>query len=153
MNFIIKLINGGRELLTQAENEALMKDGSVLCSRNGHYINRTSVSNSYPEGDERVVEPEKKQDQKLGILHDGSRVIKQFGEWFSLDGERDEKGYYSTRLDPVYYPECGRDCVPTVQEFEAEYRALPNAERHAKMLGGANAKRLGTTEGFKKLVG
>lgn len=131
MSIIVNMINGDRHILSNAEYAALIENGEVASSRNGAFINRKSVADAYPE--EEVSEIEGKQKQVHGVLHDGTRVIKQFGEWFDADSVN-ERGLRTVRLNPSYYPEVSRDCVPTPEEFERAYRALPAKERLEKML-------------------
>lgn len=50
-------------------------------------------------------------EQTEGRLHDGTKVIKQFGEW------RDARNP-KIRLDPAHYPEIVRDEVMTPDEWE-----------------------------------
>lgn len=132
MNFIVNMINGDRHVLSDTEYAGLVENGEVASSRNGSFINRKSVADAYPE--EASEEIEGKQKQVRGVLHDGTRVIKQFGEWFDEDSIANDRGLHTVRLDPAYYPEVARDNIPTPEEFEREYRALPIAERKAKML-------------------
>lgn len=80
-------------------------------------------------------------DHTIGVLHDGSRVIRQFGQWFCLDGEVSENNHYSVRPDPYYYPEVAMDCVPSVKTYEQKYQALPPAERKQAICGGRDTKR------------
>lgn len=148
MSIIINMINGDRHVLSDAEYAALIENGEVASSRNGAFINRKSVADAYPE--EEASEIEGKQKQIHGVLHDGTRVIKQFGEWFDADSVN-ERGLRTVRLDPAYYPEATRDCVPTPEEFEREYRALPVAERKAKMLA-TKPEPLRLSGGFKPMA-
>ena len=80
-------------------------------------------------------------DHTIGVLHDGSKVIRQFGVWYCLDGEVTEKGTYSVRPDPTYYPEVALDCVPSVKTYDTKYQALPLAERKEAICGGRDTKR------------
>jgi hypothetical protein len=136
MNFIVKLINGDRHVLSQDEYAALIRTGTVACKSTGAFVNLKSVANAFAEDIAHEIEGRPKQTH--GVLHDGTRVVKQFGEWFDA-GSFDERGKHCVRLDPVYYPEVARDCVPTPEEFEREYRALTSSERLTKMLDGKPA--------------
>ena len=147
MNYIVKMINGDRHVLNHAQYTELQEQGEVF-TKNGVNIVKRSMSNAYPESEQEAVEGKEK--QKLGILHDGSRVMRQFGEWVPVDGERDERGLIRTRLDPQYYPEAAKDLVPTPEEFEREYRQLGNKERLEKMLVSSDVKRLGGS-GFERV--
>jgi len=90
---------------------------------------------------------EEKKNQTQGILHDGALVIRYFGSWY-LDGEFDEHGRPTRRIDPAYYPEVARDVVPTRKEFEQKYRALPRLERLKLMVAGTKEPRIG---GLKRI--
>lgn len=149
MNFIVKMINDDRHVLTQNEYAELMRKGNVACKNSGVFVNLKSVADAFPEEATKGVE--NRENQTHGILHDGTRVIRQFGEWVDADSLTDERGLHTVRLDPTYYPEVARDLVPTPEEFEREYRALPVAERKAKMLAiGPATLRLST--GFKPVA-
>jgi len=50
------------------------------------------------------------QTQNRGRLHDGTRVIRKFGQWRMLSDE-------SVTLDPHYYPEIAHDTVMTESEW------------------------------------
>jgi hypothetical protein len=80
-------------------------------------------------------------DFNLGVLHDGSRVIRQFGQWFCLNGDVNEKGHYEIRPDPQYFPEVAMDCVPSVKTFELKYKSLPLAERKIAICGEKDPQR------------
>lgn len=137
MSFIVKMINNDRHVLTDEEYAVLIRDGGVACNRTGVFINLKSVADAFPEDVADEIEGRPKQIR--GVLHDGTRVVKQFGEWFDADSASDQRGLRTVRLDPAYYPEVARDCVPTPEEFEREYRALPVSERKTKMLGSKPA--------------
>ena len=131
--YTVKLINGDRTTVTEEEFRNLVgKTGLVFVPSTGETINLSSVSHILPAESDELDRSK----QTNGVLHDGTRVMKQFGEWVDADSPIDERGLRTVRLDPKYYPEVARDCVPTPQEFEREYRALPIAERKAKMLAG-----------------
>lgn len=126
----VRLMNGESTTITEEEYRRLQgKTGLVFVPSTGETINMASVSHILP-----FDETPDRSAQKMGVLHDGTRVMRQFGEWVDLDSPIDERGLHTVRLDVAYYPEIARDCVPTVAEFEREYRALPSAERLTKML-------------------
>lgn len=149
MNFIVKMINSDRHVLTAEEYASLMRNGNVACSRSGVFVNLKSVANAFPEDVSNEIEGRPK--QTSGVLHDGTRVVKQFGEWFDANSATDQRGLKTVRLDFSYYPEVARDCVPSPEEFEREYKLLPSSERLEKMLGCKPvAPRL--TRGFQPLA-
>ena len=149
MNFIVKMINDDRHILTQNEYAELMRRGNVACKNSGVFVNLKSVADAFPE--EAKNEIENRENQTHGILHDGTRVIRQFGEWVDADSLTDDRGLHTVRLDPAYYPEVARDCVPTIEEFEREYKALSSADRLAKMLV-AKPEPLRLSGGFKPMA-
>lgn len=48
-----------------------------------------------------------------GRLHDGTRVVKKFGQW--VDAHNPD-----VRLDPIYYPEILKDKVLSEQEYQEQ---------------------------------
>lgn len=145
--FEVRLMNGQSTTITEEEYRKLQgKTGLVFVPSTGETINMASVSHILP-----YEESSDRSTQKIGVLHDGTRVMRQFGEWVDLDSPMDERGLHTVRLDPAYYPEVARDCVPTPEEFEREYRALPVAERKTKMLA-AKPEPLRLSGGFKPMA-
>lgn len=87
--------------------------------------------------------------QKQGFLHDGTPVLRQFGEWVDATSPLDDNGHRMIKLDPQYYPETIRDCVATPEEWE-QIKDLPKSERYEIMMSrGIELKRLNT--GFSKI--
>jgi hypothetical protein len=74
-----------------------------------------------------------RKEQREGVLHDGTRVVKYFGQWY-LSGET-EDGKPSKIIDPQHYPEVARDCVPTPEEYYRHFERLPRAERLKQIVG------------------
>jgi len=104
----------------------------------GAYVACSNISGIYPD------DVEDRRSQVYGVLHDGSKAIRQYGRWFDPHGSRDEHGNYEVSFDPLYYPEVSMDCVPTPSEFEKHYALLPAKERLEKMVGKDRlARRLG----------
>ena len=87
-------------------------------------------------------ELENNKNQKEGVLHDGTMVIRHFGSWY-LDGDFDDKGTPRRRIDSEYYPEVQRDCVPTRKTYQLKYKALPRKERLKLICEGTEAPREG----------
>lgn len=128
--YTVKLMNGDKTNVTEEEYVKMAgKSGLVYVPSTKETINMSSISHILP-----AEEAEDRSKQKYGILHDGTRVIRQFGEWVDADSPIDERGHHTVRLDPQYYPETVRDSVPTPEEFERDLRHLPPSERLAKML-------------------
>lgn len=95
------------------------------------------------------ADDDEKKNRNEGTLHDGLPVIRYFGSWYQ-DGEFDEKGKPTRRIDPEFYPEVLQDCVPTRKEFEQKYRALPKEERLKLIVGDIKKSRI---SGLKKIGG
>lgn len=91
-------------------------------SLDGGMINLNSVETILPE---KIALGLQKKKQTAGRLHDGTKVIKKFGEWISL---------YSpdAKLDPSFYPEIAKDEVMSEEEWENqnEPAALPQPKPH-----------------------
>lgn len=87
----------------------------------------------------------------IGVLHDGTRVVKQFGEWFCMTGERDENGRYAVRPDSAFYPEIMMDCVPSVETYERKYAGLPLEQRKALMIEGKDPERYRRSGGLSRI--
>lgn len=148
-NFLVKLKNGDVVRITEDEYKKLAgKTGLIFIPSCGETIDMGMVAHILAEEKD---EPDRSR-QKFGVLHDGSKVVKQFGEWFDANSPIDEHGRHTVRLDPVYYPEVTKDCIPTPEEFEREYALLPPEERKTKMLGGHAAKLLGAKTGFTPIA-
>ena len=122
-----------QEARTLAKIIAEGKQKSVILA--GNIIAVSNISGVWNES------AKEEQDHTLGILHDGSRVVRQFGQWFCLNGAKNENGHYETRPDPAYFPEVAMDSVPSVQEYETKYKALPIEERKALMSAGYEPRR------------
>lgn len=143
-NFLVKLKNGDQIRITEDEYKKLAgRTGLIFIPSCTETIDMGMIAHILPE-DQDVPDRSK---QKFGVLHDGSAVVRQFGEWFDANSPIDERGLHTVRLDPVYYPEVAKDVVPSPEEFERNYRALPAEERKAKMLGGST-KLLGAKSDF-----
>lgn len=143
MNFIVKTMGGEKITITEQEYKLLLNaSGLVAFPSNGITINTSRIEAVYPE--EAADKIEKKRDQQMGVLHDGTLVRRHFGVWVDAGNQvADDKGNYTpVRIDSEYYPEVARDCVPTQEEFESKYRALPITERKTLMLEGTSEKRL-----------
>lgn len=122
---------------------------------NGVYLLTSSITTIYPK--HKADEIEQRKEQTEGVLHDGTRVRKYFGTWVDADNRvPDDKGnYVPVRLDPVYYPEVARDCVPTPKEFHDKFASISNNfDRLEAILGGTEPKRIGSeAESIGKILG
>jgi hypothetical protein len=138
---IVALYSGGRIPVSQEEGMKILK----AIQSNQKFL--VIAGQGIAVGDIRAVTTEEfdkdneEKDHKLGVLHDGTRVIRQFGQWFCLNGTTTEEGYNEVKPDPAYYPEIAMDCVPSVSDFEKNYRHLMIEERKQLMTGGKDIKR------------
>ncbi len=142
MKYIVTLINGSKYTITQDEYQKLEgKTGLIFIPSINVTINMVSIASIHSE------DQEDEKDHTIGVLHDGSRVIRQFGQWFCLNGEVNENGHYGVRPNPRYFPEVAIDCVPSVKIYELKYQSLPLEERKKAICGGREPQRyLGNTK-------
>lgn len=146
MNFKMKLIDGTILAITEEEFKKLDgKTGLIFIPSLNQVINLSSVSRIASEDDFDKSSPKK--DQIFGILHDGSRAVRQFGRWYDLDSPVNEQGNYTVSYDPSYYPEVAKDCVLSDEEWVKNYLPLPPEERKNKMLTSMGKTRLIATTG------
>lgn len=76
---------------------------------------------------------------KQGRLHDGTRVVREFGRWVDA---RDSK----VKISLEHYPELGTDSVLTEAEWQKhKLDELPPGEEREKAYHGIIALRAGTT--------
>lgn len=111
MQYIIKTVDGATIPITEKQYTEILEaeaNGQQRVFVKGAAI-RLNTCNFYPE---HFLE------QKEGYLHDGTKVIKKFGEW------RDARNP-DLRLDASYYPEIVRDEVYTPSEWKKR-RETPN---------------------------
>lgn len=88
----------------QCENlKAVLQQGAKWVDLNGAFIATHSIRGIYPESTIELTE---------GRLHDGTRVIRQYGRWV-------DAGNPSLTLSLEHYPELARDEVMSEAEWEA----------------------------------
>lgn len=107
MRYQIKMSGGETYLITEQEGKKLMlseKKGLIGINSLQGVINMSFVLSIIPED---KIDRSK---MTSGFLHDGTRVIKRFGEW--KDAVNPE-----LHLDYGYYPEIANDTVMTEDEF------------------------------------
>ena len=137
-------MDGSTLKITEEDFKSLLdKKGLVAIKSAGEVINMSSISRIVPY--HKSDELEDKKNQKEGMLHDGTLVIRHFGSWY-LDGDFDDKGNHWRRIDSEYYPEVQRDCVPTRKTFELKYKQLPRKERLELIISGTEEPRTGGIE-------
>lgn len=129
--------------------EALNAGKQKAITLQGNIVLLSSISGIIKE--EKMLEHEGEKDHKVGVLHDGTRVVKQFGEWFCMGGERDEDGHYAVRPDIDYYPEVRMDCVPSVITYETKFASLPLDERKTLMIGEKTERRYLEDHGMERI--
>ncbi len=105
---IIKMMSGDLIAITEKEYQSLakLKSGLVFIPSLDEMLNVSSI--------ERVMTEEGyKKIATHGILHDGTKVIKRFGEWVSAKAPE-------VKLDRNFYPEITKDTVEAVlpEEFQ-----------------------------------
>lgn len=149
----MKLIDGTRLMLQEEEFKNLEgKSGLIFIRSLGQVVNLSSVSRIAPST--VFGKDEDRSKQVFGVLHDGSRAIRQFGRWYDMDGPMNEQGNYIVSFDPAHYPEVGKDMVPTVEEWQQEYAALLPSERLAKVHAQTGTKLLssGDPKHIKEII-
>lgn len=155
--FIVKLINNDSIRITDKEYSQLGgKNGLVYFPSNKETINTASITHIIPEeiyeDGKRKRLLENRHRSSEGILHDGTKVVRYFGNWY-VAGQLDANGKPDIVCDPTYYQEIAKDCVPTPEEFHKEYEFLPRKERLTKMLGSVrDYTRNNTPFGIGKII-
>lgn len=135
-------MSGEKYSVNKSEYQAIMKaDKGIFVPRLEVYINKSSISTAYPES--RADEIEDRKSQMNGVLHDGARVIRRFGEWVIANNMvcDDSGNTQPIRLDPEYYPEVAKDCVATEKEWkeisaEKDYYQIVGYEPEKKYISG-----------------
>jgi len=112
MNYIVTMMDGSKVAITEQEYKNMAgKTGLVHAPSCDTIINLSSVVII-----RRSDDPLQIKSQKNGRLHDGTRVIKKFGQWI------DE--YSGVSIDSTYYPEVAEDTVMSEEEWENRQRLL-----------------------------
>ena len=121
MKYILKTIDtevkiDEDEYRTIAEN--INSKPFIAIKRLGLLIKTNAIMEIYPERSLDVLA--KKKDQQYGILHDGSKAKRHFGQWVAdTDFVPDDKGgVQPVLLSKEYYPEATLDCLATPEEFK-----------------------------------
>ena len=118
-NFILKFTTGGQIEITEVEYKTIFNaddNASIGIERLGIMVQKRMVQ-IFPKNISKELED--RRSQQVGVLHDGTKVRKHFGQWVLNSGDvPDDNGNYSPiRLDPQYYPEAAMDNVATPQEY------------------------------------
>ena len=149
--YILRLMHGEKFKITDDEFKQIAgATGQVFIKSCNSIINTSVISSIYPENETDKIEG--KRCQKIGILHDGSRAKKEFGQWFADAGDvPDDKGNYSAvKLDPRYYPEVALDIVATEDEWQEIQKTGKNYYEFLSI--SDKIKRLENKKGFVKLL-
>ena len=138
--FIIKTMSGDLIKISHEEYQGLLgKQGLVFIKSLGEAINTSRIERIMPlhiyQDQEKRKRLENRAKSNSGVLHTGEKAIYYFGRWYLDDGFTDEKGKPDKVLDPTYYPEVARDCLPTPEEFAIDYEHLLPKARLKKMVG------------------
>lgn len=131
--------------ITESEYQNLLgKQGLIFIKSIGQAVNTARISRIVPEmiywDEQRKKRLENRAASKNGMLHDGTKVIRWFGQWYLDDGTRLENPVTGQAdkpeklIDPRYYPEVAKDLVPTIEEYMIEYEQLLPKQRLEKML-------------------
>ena len=138
MTFIIKLFDK-TEIEVSDQDLTLLKgrEGLIWIPSAKQAINTSTISQIVPK--ELYEERIDRSEQREGMLHDGTKVVKYFGQW-CIAGEVDEHGKPLRYIDPQYYPEVAKDCVPTTREYYKEYAHLPLPQRKVLISGRGREK-------------
>ena len=155
MYYILRLMGGEKFKITEQEYKQIGNaKGLVYIKSCSSTINVSSIASIYPE--ERADALEDRRKQLTGVLHDGTRVRRHFGRWIKDEGfvPDDNGDYQPVRIDPVYYPEVGRDCVPTEHEWDRIKSLSANERRSfiANLGGGRRTEKISEPQAMKYLI-
>jgi len=120
----LRTYDGHSYMLKDEEAEIAQKmlmRGDKFLQVKGNLIAVGNISSISDKSFERVDRTK----QLEGVLHDGTRMTKQFGRWYCTDGQRDDKGNLATEADPDYYPELKTGILPTPTEYETKFNQIP----------------------------
>jgi len=152
MTYTIRLMNKSEVEITEQEYKNLAgKSGLVYIPSQDRMVNINSITEVLPS---EVAKRETEGRGDEGFLHDGLPVVRYFGNWY-LKGEMQEvngKLVPANIIDPKYYPEVARDCVPSSREYKEKYERLPKEERLEAILGSPLGERQ-LSSGLKKIAG
>ena len=158
MKYIVEFMGGGQSSMNEEEFKNLAgKSGAIFIPSINQIINLNSVKRILPEEKYNLELRESRTKSIKGVLHTGERAIRYWGQWNLDNGSYldDSKTGLPTKpekiLDPTYYPEVAKDCVPTPEEYYKNYEQLsdPQARLKAIMEVSGNYERLGN--GFKRI--
>lgn len=123
MDYIIKLFSGGLMEINQEEYKKILqnKNEKIFLSRLGRTFDKKIISEILPYNDYLLEIKEQRKKQQIGILHDGTKVVKHFGKWVKADtsyvDDNNNLQYECVEFDYSYYPELAKDEVKTPEEY------------------------------------
>lgn len=135
MNYHVKMIGGQTFIVGEKDYIGILKgDGLIVLKDLGITISKSSISSIFPEN--LAKEDETKKPLTFGVLHDGTKVRKHFGEWVDATFTAvDDNGRIApVRFDLSYYPEIAKDSVFSVEEYE-KIKHLPKDNKKQILLG------------------
>jgi hypothetical protein len=148
MNYILALTTGEKFIITQQEAESVVGAGDMITIKRLGVMVQKRMVQVYPQNHPDMLEDRKK--QQTGILHDGEKVKRLFGQWVDYNSVPDDKGNYQpVRLDTEYYPEVALDIVATEKEWEEIKKSNKN---YYEYLGIENNLKRFNNGGFKQLM-
>ena len=138
---ILKTTTNDSFYITEDEYKKILQSTTeTITLKKGITVRRNCIATIIPENHPDIIHDRKK--QEVGILHDGQKVRKHFGQWVSYREVPDERGNYNpVRLDPEYYPEVAVDCVANPEEFnelkekQIDYYEYLKIENKTKRVG------------------
>lgn len=132
MNYKMTLIGGDTHAISENDYKKIggSEKGLVFLPDANISINTHSIAKIEPEIKKKIDLLEDRKENKDGVLHDGTHVVRQYGKWCDPSGPVDENGnYLRNNFNPSYYPELARDCVPSPDEYYKKYSHLPRKKR------------------------
>lgn len=119
LNYICRFTTGGEIEISEEEYKKIIDadENASIFLKNGCMIKKRMVQ-VFPKN---IADDLKdRQKQQVGILHDGTKCRKHYGQWVADNGEMpdDNGGYSPVRLDKEYYPEAALDYVASPKEYQ-----------------------------------
>lgn len=130
-------------MVTKQERDNLKdKSGLVYIPSKDRVINTHSIVDIAAEEDAEIDRKRNRGKNMEGILHDGTPVIKHFGNWYIKGDMIEENGKMvpAVLIDINYYPEVAMDCIPSSEEYFTKYAEIENREERLKLICGKNYK-------------
>jgi hypothetical protein len=109
--YTLKTTDKATIMVTQKQRDeiaSMIQRGSKHVFVNDNLIMANAITGIYAED---------AHDQQSGRLHDGTRVIKQFGQWVDANNP-------NIRLDHGHYPELARDDVMSEEQYKSNVAVL-----------------------------